>query len=273
MLDGLNDALKQLLKEKLRDDVDVAFERPTREWSAKVNRPTVNFFLLKVLENRKLRDLTWESQRHDARTRRKWAPKRVDAYYMVTAWATEPRDEYHLLWHTLAVLIRHQALDEETFEDSKFYDAKLPGQERPIALEVAQTEILENPAEIWSALNNEFKPSISLRVTLELDLEIIEERPLVFTKELVFRDLTGGIEEHFFQVGGTVFDGDGAPLAGATVRVVERDQAADTDDQGRFTFTNVPVGSYTLEATAPDGSKRRRQVDYSKLGQDYDFTL
>ena len=58
MLDDLNESLQQLLVKNLRADgpVDVSFEQPTREWSAKITRPTVNFFLLKLLENRKLRE-------------------------------------------------------------------------------------------------------------------------------------------------------------------------------------------------------------------------
>jgi len=42
----------------------------------------------------------------------------------------------------------------------------------------------------------------------------------------------------------------GEPLAGTALRLLERDQATATDDAGRFRFTHVPAGSYTLEVVS-----------------------
>lgn len=269
MLDDLNETVRQLLVDSLKADgpIDVSFEQPTRDWSAKINRPTVNFFLLKLLENRKLRDLDWEIRQQNQMGVRRWLPRRIDVYYMVTAWATEPADEYHLLWRTLAILLRNNTLPKE------LYVGQMHDQTHKVILEVAQTEILENPAEIWSALNNEFRPSISLRVTLELDMALIEERPLVLTKRVVVRDITSEtVAEEILQIGGTIFDQSGEPLSGARVRIVERDQSVITDSQGHYSFSTIPSGDYTLEATAEDGTSRRRKVSWGK-DQLYDFTF
>ena len=268
MLGDLNETLKKLVVNKLgADGIDVSFEQPTREWSAKITRPTVNFFLLRLLENRQLRDLYWQERKENQMSKRLWHPRRVDVYYMVTAWATEPEDEYHLLWRILGILMRNPVLSNE------FYVGSMRDQERPVPVEVAQTEILENPAEIWSALNNEFKPSVSLKLTLELDLALIEESPLVLTKRVLFKDLPASVEvEQIVQIGGTVYDRKGAPLANARVRVVERNQAVSTNPEGHFSFSNVPRGEYTLEATAPDGEVRRRQVIWGD-NREYDFTF
>jgi len=268
MLDDLNETLRRLLNENLKADgpIDVSFEQPTREWSAKITRPTVNFFLLKLLENRKLRDLNWQVQQQGRQGNRVWPPRRVDVYYMVTAWATEPADEYHLLWRALAILLRYTPLPKECFV------GQMQQQDHSVPIEAAQTEILENPAEIWSALNNEFKPSVSLRVTLELDLDRIEKIPLVLTKRVLFRETDSDMEyERIIQIGGTVYDKDGDPLEGAQVRVVERNQAVTTDALGHFFLSTVPPGNYTLEASA-DGITRRRKVHWGE-GRDYDFTL
>jgi hypothetical protein len=269
MLDDLNETLRQLLIKNLKADgpIDVSFEQPTREWSAKINRPTVNFFLLKLLENRKLRDLDWEIRRREQVGQRRWLPRRIDVYYMVTAWATEPEDQYHLLWRTLGVLLRNSTLPKE------FYEGQMHHQEKDVVMEVAQTEILENPAEIWSALNNEFRPSINLRVTLELDIALLEEQPLVFTKRVLVRDSTSEmIAEEIVQVGGRVFGQNGEPMRGVRVRVVERDQAVVTDAKGQYSFSTVPSGDYTLEATAQDGETRRRKVSWGD-SREYDFTF
>lgn len=268
MLDDLNETLRNLLMGNLgADGIDISFEQPTREWSSKIQRPTVNFFLLRLLENRRLRDIDWQDIQRQTMIQQHWRPRRVDVFYMVTAWATEPADEYHLLWRALAILMRHPELPEESFV------GQMHEQERSVPVEVAQTEILENPSEIWSALNNEFKPSVNLKLTLELDLALIEERPLVLTKRVLFKDMPSSMEtEQIIQIGGTVYDRDGAPLPEARVRVVERDQAATTNAEGHFTFTNIPVGEYTLEAEAPDGDTRRRQVSWGD-SREYDFTF
>ena len=46
---------------------------------------------------------------------------------------------------------------------------------------------------------------------------------------------------------GVVTNASGAPLADATVLVVELDRAVRTDDRGRFDFASLPAGRYTLE--------------------------
>jgi subtilisin family serine protease len=54
-----------------------------------------------------------------------------------------------------------------------------------------------------------------------------------------------------FVVSGTVFDAGGLPLAGATVRILATPLTpATTDEDGAFTFPAVPVGEYTLSASA-----------------------
>jgi len=57
------------------------------------------------------------------------------------------------------------------------------------------------------------------------------------------------------QVGGVVTDPSGSAIAGAQVRMTETDKQlvrnANTDDQGRYTLPNLPVGPYQLEVTAP----------------------
>jgi protocatechuate 3,4-dioxygenase beta subunit len=96
---------------------------------------------------------------------------------------------------------------------------------------------------------------------------------LVLTKRVVIRDTVSDADAaEIIQVGGTVYGQDGNPLAGARVRVVERNQAVMTDGQGQYSFSNVPLGDYTLEATAPDGATRRRKVSWGK-NLEYDFTF
>lgn len=50
-------------------------------------------------------------------------------------------------------------------------------------------------------------------------------------------------------VRGRVVDENGQPLSSATVRILELDQSAGTNDDGRFEFSGVPAGTYTITAT------------------------
>jgi hypothetical protein len=63
MLSYLSSTLRRLLTREMpiiKGEVDIAFDQPTREWSATVNKPTLNLFLYDVRENAKLRQ-TWEA--------------------------------------------------------------------------------------------------------------------------------------------------------------------------------------------------------------------
>ena len=60
------------------------------------------------------------------------------------------------------------------------------------------------------------------------------------------------------RIEGRVLDGAGHPLAEATVMIVDsekphRDIALLTDRHGRFCFTDLEPGGYTLAALSPDG--------------------
>ena len=58
MFDELDEALRRLLIREIpikNNEVDISFDQPKSEWSARLNRPTVNLFLHDVRENTKLR--------------------------------------------------------------------------------------------------------------------------------------------------------------------------------------------------------------------------
>ncbi|RKU19548.1 hypothetical protein C6501_01320 [Candidatus Poribacteria bacterium] len=57
---------------------------------------------------------------------------------------------------------------------------------------------------------------------------------------------TGNVE-------GTIYQrGTGEPLAGADVNILETDQHQKTDANGKFQFTGIPRGTYTLSVSHPD---------------------
>ena len=52
---------------------------------------------------------------------------------------------------------------------------------------------------------------------------------------------------------GTVYQQSiGKPLAGANVRITETEQTQKTDENGKFRFTGIPIGTYTLSVSHPN---------------------
>ncbi|MCB0014294.1 MAG: DUF4255 domain-containing protein, partial [Anaerolineales bacterium] len=59
MFDELEEALRQLLIQEIPitdGEIEIAFDQPKREWSARLSRPTINLFLYDVRENVMLRN-------------------------------------------------------------------------------------------------------------------------------------------------------------------------------------------------------------------------
>lgn len=79
-------------------------------------------------------------------------------------------------------------------------------------------------------------------------------------------------------IGGVVRDGEGRPVAGARVYVVDApaavpDIAALTDDGGRFAIGTGPAGRYVVEAAAEGWQPERATVDTRATASDVDLQL
>jgi hypothetical protein len=282
VLNDLDETIKDMLVKGVpldTSEIDIAFEAPTSEWSASLARPTVNCYLYHLVENQDLRHNQWEMDRalggrqngngHTGARRR--MPFRVDACYMISAWANEPEDEHRLLWRVLAALLRHGFLPPDSLRGA------LVGQEWPMPTKVAQPEApIKNPSDFWSSMEGPIRAGFNYTVTLPLDPEYFMEVPLVLTRRVRTKltwDPKPPEELRTVQIGGWVRSGpeDGAPgVAGAEVALLERGVFTVTDDEGRFGFDRVPRGRYTLRAVTPD-ARAQRVVDLP--GEEYDLVL
>ncbi len=179
MISDLDETIKRLLREQIPLDpseVDVSFEVPDREWSARISKPTLNCYLYDVRENRTLRDADWTVERGQKTVTRQRPPIRVDLSYLVTAWTQAPEDEHTLLWHTMATLLRFPTLPESVLHGA------LREHKQPILTQAIQPDgVLRSPGEFWSALENQLKPSLSYVVTMALEREKLVAGPPVFT--------------------------------------------------------------------------------------------
>jgi hypothetical protein len=283
MIADLDETIRQLLKRELpirNNEIEVSFDQPRREWSARLTRPSVNLYLYDLRENNTLRQHQWErlpasNTIGDRVAHLKRSPMRVDCTYMLTAWANDPEDEHRLLTRCLLALFRFPILPGDrlvgTLQNPTF----------DIQARLAAHDKLTNPAEVWSALDNEMRPSVSYIVTLALDpwqMQIREE-PIVRTftlrsgqsQALPYQPLLlGGTRDELTLIGGVLRDKgrDGDAVAGAQVAIKGTGLVASTDEQGRFQLGRLPGGEYTLVAWPTEGKPKEKRITVPVIGED-----
>src|SRR5512134_308660 len=90
-----------------RNEVDLSFDRPTRDWSSRLTRPTLNAFLYDIKERLDLKDeVDIITRDGNGRAVRQRPPRRLDLIYLLSAWTTEPDDEHRILARVLASMYR-----------------------------------------------------------------------------------------------------------------------------------------------------------------------
>ncbi len=281
MFSDLDESIKNMLTAEVpikNGQVDIKFEQPVREWSTKLVKPTVNFYLYDVRENAVLRQHQWEQQRQNGRSRldvvrMKRTPYRVDCCYMLTTWASEPDDEHLLLARCLLALFRNPVIPEE------YLAGDMQTQPFELQAKVASNDKLTNPAEVWSALDNEMRPSVSFVVTVALDPWTEITGPPVRT--LTFRTgqsqepptetldgKTAVIEKSY--IGGHVTK-KGEIQANIDVAIKGTGYFTKTDEEGRFRLGSILAGNYTLVAWPAKG--KPKEIKVTVPGEGYDIKL
>jgi hypothetical protein len=272
MITDLDQTIKRLLIEELpikNGEIDVKFDQPTREWSAKLAKPTVNFFLYDVRENNTLRQHQWQpvnggmaaNGRPSDPAARKRTPFRVDCTYMLTIWATDPGDEHRLLTRCLLALFRHPILPEDRLVGS------LQNPTFDIQARLAAHDKLTNPAEVWSALDNELRPSVSYVITLALDPWSEVTGPAVYSLTMRLGQSDNPRREEIEQatavlsntIGGALTKGK-KPLGDVAVALQDTGFMARTDGNGRYHFLGVPTGDYTLLIWTGKGKPQEKPI-------------
>ena len=287
MIADLDETIRQLLIAELpakNGEIDFSFDQPNQTWSAKLNRPTVNLFLYDLRENAALRQHMWERRpdnrqgSNGSQVQLKRTPIRVDCFYMLTVWAADPEDEHRLLSRCLQALFRYPVLPAERLIGD------LKTQPYEIQARLGQHDKLTNPAEVWSALDNQLRPSISYILTLALDPWQEVSEPVVRSRTLRYGQAEGllgsprlelGTISELIEMGGTVKDAaqNGKPVAGVPVAIKGTGIFTTSDEGGRFTLGSLPPGRYTLVAWSKEGTPREKQISLPAGDGDYDIEL
>ncbi|MCM2422380.1 DUF4255 domain-containing protein [Streptomyces sp. RKAG293] len=143
-------------------DVEVTFDAPTRDWSARRNAPTVNAYLYDIREDTKRRQRGRMALRDERGIvlKEQQPPRWFRLSYLVTAWTKRPQDEHRMLSAVLHTLLPKEILPPEDLTGT------LAGLGLSVPLTVAglHTEA-RSLADIWSALGGELKPSLDVVIT------------------------------------------------------------------------------------------------------------
>jgi Pvc16 N-terminal domain len=171
---------------------ELAFDAPTRDWTAKRNAPTVNVFLYDIHEDLARRRTGTTEEHDEAGMIVGWRaqPRWYKLSYLVTAWTNRPTDEHRLLSEVLACLTRTQALTAPwlTGTLAELGLAVVMQTAGPVSEGGAATDV-------WSALGGELKPAIDLKVTAPLAGPRAPAGPPV-TEGVVLRAGTDTAERH-----------------------------------------------------------------------------
>ncbi len=278
MFHDLDQALRQLLIREMpikNGEVDVTFNQPSREWSGRLSRPTLNLFMHDIRENLKVRQSQqWTVEKNpDGTATQRRVPPRIAVHYMITAWANDPDDEHNLLARALMALYRFPYLPADLLP------ASLLDQPVPIPLEVTQEDTLRNPADVWSALDNEIRPVITLVVTVAVDPYQPLVTPLVRAQEMrigqsrapaIAQELIdSAISSVSWTIGGTILTK--RPLEELRLRLLERGLDVPIQEDGQFSIRRLHAGDYTLEVTS--GGSTVKQQKITVPGPDFDVEV
>ncbi|GAB1420226.1 DUF4255 domain-containing protein [Anaerolineales bacterium] len=177
MLQDLDATFKKILLEKgniKSNEIDISFEQPVSEWSSRLSRPTINLWAFDIRENLKLRSLERNVSRQDGRSSTSYGPRRMDVMYLVTAWARKASDEHQLLWRALSVFKQYMVLPPAECEGLVRF------QSRDMPIYVADmSDHGVNMPDLWGVLDNQMRLGFTIVITVELDVSLSIEAPLV----------------------------------------------------------------------------------------------
>lgn len=272
MIVEIDEALKNLLMQEIDiqgNEVDINFEQPKRDWSARLSKPTINLFLFDVRENLRLRGAEQYTtiRRADGTSEVRRNLVRMDLRYLMTAWVKEAEDEHLLLSSALISMLRFPFLPQDLLPDS------FKEQPAPISIEVATFPPENGPidkfTEIWGVLDNEMRPGVQVTVTVAVD----PYRPMVFkqvrTREVryvqqseIAPDTSNGnqaVSKTYWTLGGTIQSTKHA-LSTISAVLVEKQLKVELDEDGRFTLPSLNEGEYHLDILVNNKVLKRQPI-------------
>ncbi len=269
MISDVDEALRNLILDSLtvsRQNVDIKYDLPSRDWASRLNRPTIDLFLFDIRENLRLRGAEQARQipRPDGKVEIRRNPVRIDLRYLLTAWTKDPEDEHLLLSDALYTLLRNPIIPD------KYASEQMRNQQFPTILDAAVYQPEHGPTEkateIWGVIGNDIHAGFIVTVTITVD----PYEPLVFpqvstvTRNVGQTDPGGGraavqkTVEHFDE--GFVIKTDKYEPSTLSVVLEERNDVMSVDENFRVKLPTLPAGKYHLNVLYRGKILKRQQI-------------
>lgn len=245
MLETIDEGLEAFLRASVplsATEIDVSFEAPNREWSAKLTRPTVNLFLWDIRRSVNSRS-GMRTVEIDGVTVHEPAPPVVELRYVVSAWTSDHGDERALLAGVLRAML---------------VSASIPRDFLPPAYDRFETPMLavaragEDHIDVFKALEGQLKPGLNVVLTTEFDTGVAQPAgPPVGAIETALGSLNGtaGGVERRRRVAGEVVDATARGAIGAVVRAPHG--ATSVNSRGQFLVRASAGDELVLEIDPP----------------------
>ena len=242
MLDLLDETLEAFLRATVpldARDVDVSFEAPDSDWSAKLTRPTVNLCLWDIRRISERAKAGMETLERDGAVVRRLALPRIELRYLVTAWTTEHRDERALLSGLMRTILAHSHVPTDFIADP------LKALEAPALL---MTRGGEDHVDVFKTLQGQLKPGLNLVVHTAVEIDAYTPAgPPTEAFDLRLTDRTTGATDAVLRrVAGHIADPD---AVGAVV--VSPHGKTTVNAAGRFLIAAVPGDEITIDTVPP----------------------
>ncbi len=256
MISDVDEALRNLILDSLtvsRQNVDIKYDLPSRDWASRLNRPTINLFLFDIRENLRLRGAEQARQfpLPNGKVEVRRNPVRIDLRYLLTAWTKDPEDEHLLLSDALYTLLRNPVIPD------KYASEQMKKQQFQTILDAAVYQPEHGPTEkateIWGVIGNDIHAGFIVTVTITVD----PYEPLVFPQvSSVERNLGQTSPEGgraIVEAGAEKFNEgfyiktDKYEPSTLTVVLAERNAALSVDENYRVKLPTLPAGKYHLD--------------------------
>ena len=256
MISDVDEALRNLILDSLtvsRQNVDIKYDLPSRDWASRLNRPTINLFLFDIRENLRLRGAEQARQfpLPNGKVEVRRNPVRIDLRYLLTAWTKDPEDEHLLLSDALSTLLRNPVIPD------KYASEQMKKQQFQTILDAAVYQPEHGPTEkateIWGVIGNDIHAGFIVTVTITVD----PYEPLVFPQvSSVERNLGQTSPEGgraIVEAGAEKFNEgfyiktDKYEPSTLTVVLAERNAVLSVDENYRVKLPTLPAGKYHLD--------------------------
>ena len=256
MISDVDEALRNLILDSLtvsRQNVDIKYDLPSRDWASRLNRPTINLFLFDIRENLRLRGAEQARQfpLPNGKVEVRRNPVRIDLRYLLTAWTKDPEDEHLLLSDALYTLLRNPVIPDQ------YASEQMKKQQFQTILDAAVYQPEHGPTEkateIWGVIGNDIHAGFIVTVTITVD----PYEPLVFPQvSSVERNLGQTSPEGgraIVEAGAEKFNEgfyiktDKYEPSTLTVVLAERNAVLSVDENYRVKLPTLPAGKYHLD--------------------------